>query len=50
MEILHEKEWQKLTQDEQKVYEEKAEYLIEKGYVLGKVVKEFAKEIYQNSS
>jgi hypothetical protein len=40
------KEWQKLTYDEQRVYEKKAEYLLPRGYVTGKPVKELAKEIY----
>jgi hypothetical protein len=41
------KEWQRLTYEQQKPFEEKAEYLIERGYVKDKTVEELAKEIFQ---
>jgi ribonucleotide reductase beta subunit family protein with ferritin-like domain len=41
------KDWKKLTDIEQKVFKDKAEYLIERGYVQGKTTEELAKEIYR---
>jgi mRNA-degrading endonuclease RelE of RelBE toxin-antitoxin system len=43
------KDWQKLTYDQQKVFKNKAEYLLERGYIQGKTTEELAKEIYKNS-
>ena len=43
------KDWQKLTYDQQKVFKDKAEYLLERGYIQGKTVEEIAKEIYKNN-
>ncbi len=40
------KDWQKLTYDQQKVFKDKAEFLLERGYVHGKTVEELAKEIH----
>jgi hypothetical protein len=39
--------WHGLTQHERKEYEDRAAYLIERGYVQGKTVEELAKEIYE---
>ncbi len=44
-----EKDWQKLTHEQQKVFEDKAEYLFERGYVQNKTVEELAKKIYETS-
>lgn len=41
------KDWQKITYPEQKVFLDRAEYLIERGYVVDKTVKELAKQIYE---
>lgn len=40
-------EWQKLTSQQQKVYRDKAEYLLEKNYVQDKSINELAKQIYE---
>jgi len=37
-----------LTQHQRKEYEDKASYLLERGYVQGKTVEQLAKEIYEN--
>ena len=42
-------DWQKLTQQQQKYYEDKADYLLEKGYVAGKTKENLAKEIYERT-
>jgi hypothetical protein len=44
------KDWQKLTYEQQKVYKDKAEYLIERGYAQNRPVEELAKEIYTKES
>jgi ribonucleotide reductase beta subunit family protein with ferritin-like domain len=43
------KDWNKLTQHEQKVFENKAAFLIERGYVAGKTIVQLAKEIYERT-
>jgi hypothetical protein len=43
------KDWQKLTYEQQKVYKDKAEYLLERGYVHGKTVEKLAIEIYKKN-
>jgi hypothetical protein len=47
MEIHYEKRLAKLTYEQQKVFNDKAEYLIERSYVQGKTVEELSKEIYK---
>ena len=42
--------WYKLTQEQQRVYEDKAAYLLERGYVHGKDRESLAKEMYERSS
>lgn len=42
--------WQKLTYPEQKVFLDRAEYLIERGYVINKTVTQLAKRIYEQDS
>ena len=37
------KDWQKLTYEQQKVYKDKAEYLLERGYVQSKSIEVLAK-------
>ena len=44
------KDWFGITQHQQKEYEQKAAYLLERGYVQGKTVQQLAKEIYEKSS
>jgi hypothetical protein len=44
------KDWQKLTYEQQKVYKDKAEYLLERGYVQSKPIEVLAKEIFERSS
>ena len=44
------KDWQKLSYDQQKLYKDKASYLIDRGYVYGKTVDDLAKEIYKKNS
>jgi len=39
------KDWHKLTQEQQKVYEDKAAYLLDRGYVHGKDREALAREI-----
>ncbi len=46
MEFIMKKDWQKLTQEQQKIYEDKAEYLLERGYIQAKTVEEIAMEIF----
>jgi hypothetical protein len=41
------KQWHGLTQHQRKEYEDKAAYLIDRGYGHGKTVEELAKEIYK---
>lgn len=40
-------DWHKLTQEQQKVYEDRAAYLLERGYLHGKDKETFAKEMYE---
>lgn len=44
------RDWQKLTYDQQKVYKDKAAYLIERGYVHSKTVEVLAKEIFERGA
>lgn len=44
------KDWQKLTYEQQKVYKDKADYLLERGYVQSKSIEVLAKEIFERSS
>jgi hypothetical protein len=44
------KDWQKLTYDQQKVYKDKAEYLLERGYAQSKSIDVLAKEIFERSA
>ena len=44
------KDWQKLTYEQQKVYKDKAAYLIERGYVHTRAIEELAKEIFERSA
>jgi len=41
------KEWHQLTLQEQRPYEERAEFLLDKGYVEGMTIEELAKKIYE---
>ena len=41
------KTWGNITQHQQKEYEKKAAYLLERGYTEGKPVEQLAKEIYE---
>lgn len=41
------KEWEKLTVQEQKSYEDKAEFLLDRGYVEDTTIEELAKKIYE---
>ena len=41
------KQWHGLTQHQRKEYEDKAVYLLERGYVQGKTVEKLAIEIYE---
>jgi len=41
------KSWHELTQHQQKEYEQRASYLIERNYVRSKTVDELAKEIFE---
>lgn len=43
------KDWNKLTRQQQKEYEDKAAYLIDRGYAHDKTIEELAKEIYESS-
>ena len=43
------KQWHGLTQHQRKEYEDRAAYLLERGYVQGKTVEELAKEIYEKN-
>lgn len=43
-------DWHKLTQEQQKVYEDKAAYLLERGYVHGKNKDVLAREMYERLS
>ena len=43
------KDWQKLSYDQQKLYKDKASYLIERGYVHGNTVDDLAKQIHQSN-
>jgi hypothetical protein len=40
-------DWHKLTQEQKKVYEDKAAYLLERGYVHGKNKDVLAREMYE---
>jgi hypothetical protein len=40
------KEYHTLTQSQKREYEEKANYLLNRGYVYGKTLEELAREIY----
>jgi len=42
-------DWDRLTQDQQRVYEEKASFLLERGYIAGKNRTQLAKEIYEKT-
>jgi len=44
------KQWHGLTQHQRKEYEDKAAYLLDRGYVQDKTVEELAIEIYKRSS
>jgi hypothetical protein len=44
------KDWQKLTYEQQKVFKDKASYLLERGYIIqDKTVEELAIEIYKKN-
>lgn len=44
------RKWEELSQQEEQKYLEKASYLVERKYVLGKTVEQLAKEIYQKET
>jgi hypothetical protein len=44
------KDWYGLTQHQQKVYEQRAAYLIERGYIQDKPIDELAKEMYERDN
>jgi hypothetical protein len=44
------KEWQKLSQSEQKDFLDRAAFLIDKGYVIDTSLKELAKNIYAKNA
>jgi hypothetical protein len=41
------KQWHGLTQHQRKEYEDRAAYLLERGYVQGKTIEQLAREIYE---
>lgn len=41
-------EWNDLTKDESLVYYNRAQYLIENGYIMDKTAEDLAKEIYDS--
>ena len=43
------KQWYDLTQHQRKEYEDKAAYLIDRGYAQGKTVEELVKEICEKN-
>ena len=44
------KDWFGITQHQQKEYEQKAIYLIDRGYVQGKSVQQLAKEMFESEN